>query len=129
MNLLKNIFARIWALWGLIWFILTLFIFFIPFCCCFFWPEPKRSQISYWLYWLWMKIYLPVVGVFIHVKGKEHFKKGSNYIVVCNHNTLMDIPVSSTRIPGPNKTIAKIEFSRVPIFGIPYKVGSVLVNR
>jgi 1-acyl-sn-glycerol-3-phosphate acyltransferase len=76
-----------------------------------------------------MNIYLHFVGVFISVKGIENFKPGSNYIVVCNHNTLMDIPVSTTRIPGPNKTIGKIEFSRVPIFGIPYKVGTVLVNR
>jgi 1-acyl-sn-glycerol-3-phosphate acyltransferase len=129
MNFLKNIFARIWALWAAIWFFITLLLFFIPFCCCFLWQEPKRSNISYWLYWSWMKLYLPFVGVFIRIKGKEHFKTGSNYIVVCNHNTLMDIPVSTTRIPGPNKTIGKIEFSRVPLFGLPYKVGSVLVNR
>lgn len=125
MNLLKNIFARIWALWGLVWFIITLLVFFIPFCCCFFWQEPKRSAISHILYRSWMNIYLPIIGVFISVKGKGNFKRASNYIVVCNHNTLMDIPVSTTRIPGPNKTIGKIEFSRAPLFGIPYKVGSV----
>jgi 1-acyl-sn-glycerol-3-phosphate acyltransferase len=129
MNLLKNIFARVWALWGIVWFTLTLLIVFIPFCCCFFWDEPKRSHKSYFLYRLWMSMYLPLVGVFIKVKGKEHFKPGNNYIVVCNHSTLMDVPVSTTRIPGTTKTIAKIEFAKAPLFGIPYRLGSILVNR
>ena len=41
----------------------------------------------------------------------------------------MDVPVTSPQIPGPNKTIAKIEMSRIPIFGTPYKLGSILVDR
>jgi 1-acyl-sn-glycerol-3-phosphate acyltransferase len=127
--MLKNIFARIWALWSAIWFITTMLIFFIPFCICFLWKEPKRSHVSYPLYRLWMNIYLPLVGIFIRIKGKKNFATGKNYVVICNHNTLIDIPVSSTRIPGPNKTIAKIEMSRIPIFGTLYKLGSVLVDR
>jgi len=129
MNVVKNIFARIWALWAAIWFIITMLIFFIPFCFCFSWKEPKRSHISYPLFHFWMQVYLPLVGVFIKIKGKENFVPGKNYIVICNHTTLMDIPVSSTEIPGPNKTIAKIELSRIPIFGTLYKLGSVLVDR
>jgi 1-acyl-sn-glycerol-3-phosphate acyltransferase len=127
--MLKNIFARVWALWSAIWFVITMLIVFIPFCCCFFWQEPKRSHYSYPIFRLWMQVYLPLIGVFVKIKGKENFRKGENYIVVCNHNTLMDVPVSSTKIPGPNKTIAKIEMSRIPIFGTLYKLGSVLVDR
>ena len=41
------------------------------------------------------------------IKGKDNFKKGQNYVVVCNHNSLMDVPVSVTAVP-PNKTIAKV---------------------
>ena len=41
----------------------------------------------------------------------------------------MDVPLSSPGIPGPNKTIAKVEMSRIPLFGIIYKRGSVLINR
>jgi 1-acyl-sn-glycerol-3-phosphate acyltransferase len=41
----------------------------------------------------------------------------------------MDIPVTTTRIPGPNKTIAKIEMARIPVFGTIYRTGSVLVDR
>lgn len=50
-------------------------------------------------------------------------------MVVINHNSLMDIPVSSPWIPGPNKTLAKVEMSRIPLFGLIYKTGSILVDR
>ena len=41
----------------------------------------------------------------------------------------MDVPVSTPFIPGGNKTIAKKEMSKIPVFGLIYKVGSVLVDR
>ena len=129
MKIFKNIFGAVWAVWGIILFITTLFIFIIPFCICFLWDEPRRSKISYPLFRLWMNIYLPLVGVFIKISGKENFKKDKNYIVISNHNSLMDVPVLSPYIPGPNKTIAKIEMSRIPVFGTVYKLGSILVDR
>ena len=61
--------------------------------------------------------------------GRENFKKGVAYIVVCNHNSYMDPPLSSPGIPGINKTIAKEEMAKIPLFGMVYKRGSVLVNR
>ncbi|RZJ21552.1 MAG: hypothetical protein EON51_11145, partial [Acinetobacter sp.] len=50
-------------------------------------------------------------------------------IVICNHNSFMDIPISTPSIPGANKTIAKIELAKVPVFGAMYTAGSVLVDR
>ena len=58
-----------------------------------------------------------------------NFKRGENYVVLCNHNSFADVPVSSPWIPGANKTLAKIEMSRVPLFGLIYKAGAVLVDR
>src|SRR6478735_9335048 len=75
-----------------------------------------------------MNFFFAFSGVRRIIKGKEHFKKGQNYVVVCNHNSLMDVPVSVTAVP-PNKTIAKVEMARIPLFGLIYKRGSVLVDR
>lgn len=50
-------------------------------------------------------------------------------MVVLNHNSFLDIPVSSPWIPGPNKTLAKSEMAKVPLFGVIYKTGSILVDR
>ncbi len=41
----------------------------------------------------------------------------------------MDVPLSTPYIPGPNKTIAKKELAKIPIFGLIYRRGSILVDR
>lgn len=76
-----------------------------------------------------MNVWLNMVGCPIKVSGKENFKAGKTYIVTCNHNSLMDVPLSCPYIPGPNKTIAKASFAKIPLFGFFYMKGSVLVNR
>jgi len=129
MRLLKEIFGRIWAFWGMILFVSTMFVFFIPFLIFYFFPEPRKTYLFISFSRVWMGIFLPGIGCPLTIKGKENFKKGENYIVVCNHNSLMDIPVSSPAIPGGNKTIAKSEMAKVPVFGIIYRLGSVLVDR
>ncbi len=63
------------------------------------------------------------------LKAGNTLKKGETYIVTCNHNSFLDITVCCPSIPGGNKTIAKIEFSKIPIFNMLYETGSVLVDR
>jgi 1-acyl-sn-glycerol-3-phosphate acyltransferase len=129
MNLLKNVFGRIMALWALLVFVVTMLLFVIPVGLSVLWPEPKRSRVAYFFYSRWMALFFILTGVRRVIKGREHFKKGSNYVVVCNHNSLMDPPLSSPAIPTANKTIAKAEMAKIPIFGIVYKRGAVLVDR
>ena len=76
-----------------------------------------------------MTIFYPLAFIRVKISGHENFKPNENYIVVCNHNSMMDVPITSPGIPGANKTIAKIELSRTPLFGIIYKRGSVLIDR
>jgi len=129
MGLLKNIFARIWALWGLISFIITFIIIFIPSMCSWLLPDPAGQRLFYYVSRVWMEVWLRMVGCPLSVKGKSFFKKGETYIVTSNHNSLMDVPVTSPFIPGANKTIAKSSFKKVPLFGFFYAKGSVLVDR
>lgn len=129
MIILKNIFARIWAVWGMVSFIATFLIFFIPSLFCWLIPDPAGQRVFVFIARVWMNIWLVLVGCPVRVKGREHFKKGQTYIVCCNHNSLMDVPLSSPYIPGSNKTIAKSSFVKIPLFGIYYSKGSVLVNR
>ena len=76
-----------------------------------------------------MRIFFFLTGCRLKIKGKENFKKGENYIITCNHNSLMDVPVSTPFSPGANKTIAKAEMAKIPLFGLIYKRGSILVDR
>jgi 1-acyl-sn-glycerol-3-phosphate acyltransferase len=76
-----------------------------------------------------MGLFFILIGVRRVIKGRENFKPGQNYVVICNHRSLMDPPLSSPAIPTANRTIAKSEMAKIPIFGIVYKRGSVLVDR
>lgn len=129
MTLIKNIFGRIWALWGILSFIVTFLIVFIPTMCTYLLPDPKGTDIFIRIARVWMRVWLTLVGCPLKVKGRTNFQQGKAYIVTCNHNSLMDIPLSCPFIPGPNKTIAKTSFAKVPLFGWFYRKGSVLVDR
>lgn len=129
MKLFKEIFARVWALWGMISFVATFLIIFIPAMCCYLIPDNKGQYIFIRIARLWMHVWLRLVGCPIRVKGLENFKKKETYIVTCNHNALLDPTLSCPFIPGANKTIAKDSFAKVPLFGWYYKKGAVLVNR
>lgn len=129
MKVVKNILGALYLVYFLLLFIVTMLVVVWPIWIIYYLPEPKRSQYLHPIFKLWMGVFMPLVGCPVVRKGKEHFKEGENYVVVINHNSLMDIPVSTPWIPGPNKTLAKIEMSRVPVFGIIYKTGSILVDR
>ncbi|HZH66294.1 MAG TPA: 1-acyl-sn-glycerol-3-phosphate acyltransferase [Flavisolibacter sp.] len=129
MNFLKNILGRVLALWALLVFVITMLIFVIPMGLAGLWPEPKLSKIAYFFYSRWMGLFFILIGVRRVIKGRENFKPGQNYVVICNHRSLMDPPLSSPAIPTANRTIAKSEMAKIPIFGIVYKRGSVLVDR
>lgn len=129
MKLVKEIFARIWALWAIVVFIVPMLVFVWFYLICFLLPEPKASWWHRGISRIWMVIFLNLTGCPLKVNGKQHFKKGCNYVVVCNHNSLLDVPATTPFMPAPNKTIAKKSFAKVPLFGWIYKAGSVLVDR
>lgn len=91
--------------------------------------DPKGQRFFIRVSKIWMIFWLHLVGCPLKIKGKENFKKNTAYIVTCNHNSMLDIPISCPFIPGANKTIAKKSFVKVPIFGWFYRKGAVLVDR
>ena len=129
MKFIKNIPGHLFFIYGMLLFIATMFFVLLPIWLLSFLKEPLKTKWLHKIFQAWMSVYLTLTFSPVFRKGKQHFKKGENYVVVVNHNSLADIPVSSPWIPGPNKTLAKIEMSRIPFFGIIYKAGSIIVDR
>lgn len=129
MQIIRNILGRFFAAWAMLTFIATMLIILLPTWIMGLLPEPKRTRSFIQLSRIWMAVWLPLAGIRLVIKGREKFVKGENYVVVCNHNSFMDVPVTSPGIPGGNKTIAKIEMAKIPLFGLIYRRGSVLVDR
>ncbi len=111
------IFGHLWAIWGLLVFVSTLF------------PEPSGVKTFKAISKGWMTVFLYSIGCSIKIINKHYYNSTKNYVVTCNHSSLMDVPLLTPFFPGPNKTIAKKSFTRVPLFGWVYARGSVLVDR
>lgn len=129
MKILKDIVARLLAVWTLFVFASTMFIFIWFYLICYILKEPNKTRWHRQVSKVWMGLYLFLSGCRFKVTGKEVFQNIPNAVVVCNHNSLIDIPVSFPFLPRANKTIAKKSFSKIPIFGLIYTFGTVLVDR
>jgi 1-acyl-sn-glycerol-3-phosphate acyltransferase len=129
MSLIKNILGRVFALWALIVFVPTMFIAFLLIWITGFWKEPTSTRLFQKVSKAWMQLFFLLSGLRIKITGREYFIKGESYIVTSNHNSFMDVPLITPFIPGPNKTIAKSELAKIPVFGMIYQRGSVLVDR
>lgn len=132
MNIFKRILGHIYFFYALILFLITMLIVIIPILLAnalYKNNELKRIRAVHRIFILWMNVFLSLVFIRVKRKGLHHFKPGNNYVVIINHNSLADIPISSPYVPGPNKTLAKADFMKVPLFNIIYKSGSILVDR
>lgn len=128
-NIFITIFARIWAFWAIITFITTFLLIFIPSMITYAIPNPIGQYIFIKISRVWMNVWLFLVGCPLTIKGEQYVPKGGTYIFTCNHNTLLDIPITCPYLPGANRTIAKKSFAKIPLFGWFYAKGSVLVDR
>lgn len=124
-----EIFARVWALWGAALFISTMFIAVIFYLTCFLLKEPYKARWHRNISRVWMLFYLALIRCPLKVTGAAYFEKNKNYVVVCNHSSMMDIPITTPFMPRPNKTIGKTSFAYIPFVNIFYIIGSILVNR
>ncbi|HEY6082936.1 MAG TPA: 1-acyl-sn-glycerol-3-phosphate acyltransferase, partial [Chitinophagaceae bacterium] len=122
MQLIKNIFGRVYALYALLLFVISMLVVVIPVRMNMrIKDDRKRTAAILTILRRWMAFYLPAIFCPVRKKGLECFKKDQNYVVVFNHNSLMDVPVSSPSVPGANKTLAKAEIAKTPVFGMIYK--------
>ncbi len=129
MKIFKEIFGRIWAVWGLLIFVLLLPIIALLVGISFYLPDPGGIKLFRAATRFYMTVFLYGIGSPLRIYGRQHHKAGTNYVVVCNHSSMMDVPAMTPFFPGPNKTIAKKSMAKIPLFGTIYKRGSVLVDR
>jgi 1-acyl-sn-glycerol-3-phosphate acyltransferase len=131
MKLIKNILGRLFATYMLLAFVVTITIvaFLVWITSLLVRDEYKRTRAVLIIYRGWMAVYLPLIFCPVSVKGRRNFKKGQQYVVVCNHNSFVDILVATPTVPGAHKTLAKKELAAIPVFGVVYSAGAVLVNR
>jgi 1-acyl-sn-glycerol-3-phosphate acyltransferase len=75
---------------------------------------------------LWAKIILLAAGVKLEIEGAQNIVPMQSYIVVANHQSLMDIPALACGLPAPIRFIAKKELFKIPVLGWGMKAAGML---
>ena len=88
----------------------------------------KKGKFIQWMNVTYLKIAMPLFGVRVHVDGREHLSS-RNTVMVCNHQSWMDITAILTYVRFP-AFLAKKEIESWPYFGATMKlVHCVFVDR
>jgi 1-acyl-sn-glycerol-3-phosphate acyltransferase len=78
----------------------------------------------------WSQRFLDVPPIELTVEGAENAEPGKRYIVVSNHLSNFDIPVTVRAMPMPTRFLSKNEVSRIPLFGLAVQnAGVVMIDR
>lgn len=78
----------------------------------------------------WGDLWLPMIGIFHKNIYESPIDKTKQYVFVANHISYMDIPVIFQGIRKKHfRILAKVEMSKIPIFGFLYKHAAVMVDR
>lgn len=90
-----------------------------------------RERVDRRLQW-WARKVLRFIDLDYQVINRDNMKieQGKPYIIMCNHSSLYDIPLSLATLPGSIRMMAKRELFRVPLWGWAMKaVGFVSIDR
>lgn len=121
-------FRFIYTFWALLVFHVFMIILFPVFII----PSlilKKGSKLSFKAIRLWSFLFSFFNRIIYKVEGKEHFKKGQNYVIISNHTSFLDTPAIPQAIDAPFKALAKKELTKIPIFGIIIKTITEVVDR
>jgi 1-acyl-sn-glycerol-3-phosphate acyltransferase len=119
--------GRIWAIWFFIC-ISLIFLLFYPFFLLTL-SNPKWYYYAHQLRRLWGGILLFVTGLRPHITYEEPLSKGGVYVFAPNHTSYLDIVLMCVKVPIFFNFMAKIELSRVPLFGIFFRTIDISVDR
>jgi 1-acyl-sn-glycerol-3-phosphate acyltransferase len=89
-------------------------------------PDPARSDGAIRL---WARSLLATAGVRHEAEGLERLP-GGHCVLVCNHQSHYDVPLIFAHVPKHLRYVAKMELSRIPVFGQALRLtGNIFVER
>lgn len=78
----------------------------------------------------WTKRFIDIPPITLNVEGLENVDPNEQYIVVSNHLSNFDIPVTVRALPIRTRFISKQEISKFPLFGdAAVNAGVVMIDR
>ncbi|MCX5817555.1 MAG: lysophospholipid acyltransferase family protein [Proteobacteria bacterium] len=89
----------------------------------------RRGEKIHRIRRLWAGLHLKVCGIHVSLKGLDNIKKPP-YIIMCNHQSALDIYALLSSLPLPFKWIAKRQLFFIPFIGWVMKIaGDISLDR
>lgn len=90
----------------------------------------KNYPLTYkTIYKVWSWSICIAVGIVPRIRYKNRLPKDSNYVIISNHSSQLDIVVPYTRIRRYFAFLAKEELKKAPLFKTNFRGMNVTVNR
>ena len=87
---------------------------------------PPRGHWMYQLARIWSRLNLWICGVDLEVEQEEELDPERGYIYMSNHQSMFDIPVLISSIPGQTRFMAKKGLFKIPVFGWALSAGGFI---
>jgi 1-acyl-sn-glycerol-3-phosphate acyltransferase len=89
----------------------------------------KKGNLVHYIGKFWSLLNLYLSGTRVTIKGKEKIEKGRTYIVMSNHQSLVDPWVLIGKLPLQLRWTIKTEVKKIPIFGYALeRMGHIYVG-
>jgi 1-acyl-sn-glycerol-3-phosphate acyltransferase len=87
---------------------------------------PPRGNWMFGVARLWSRCVLTASAVRLQVSYDPALEPGKSYVLLCNHQSLFDIPTLLTTCPGQVRMMAKKNLFRIPFFGWGLSAGGFI---
>ncbi|QDH79439.1 1-acyl-sn-glycerol-3-phosphate acyltransferase [Echinicola soli] len=122
MRLLRRIYSTYGTIIFLGSFLILLPLFIITI------EVPGLKKYGRMLNGIWAKVFFSGLFMNVKVENRHHLKKHSQYIIVANHFSYLDIPVIGL-MSGDAVFVGKSSIGRVPLFGYMFRRLHIAVDR
>jgi 1-acyl-sn-glycerol-3-phosphate acyltransferase len=115
--------SRIWIMLGSIYYMSYITLYGVTLS---FFNKLTRDRADNILHW-WSKKILSLLNVKYKLVNPHHiiFEKDKRYVLMVNHSSLYDIPLTYATIPGTIRMVAKKELGKIPLFGTALRAAEV----
>tara|TARA_B100001778_G_C18524021_1_gene600271 strand:- start:368 stop:1099 length:732 start_codon:yes stop_codon:yes gene_type:complete len=118
----------IWKIWFLLFMLVSTVVYYpIVFFTI---VILKNYPLTYkTIYKVWSWSICIAIGIVPRIRYKNRLPKDSNYVIISNHSSQLDIVVPYTRIRRYFAFLAKEELKKAPLFKTNFRGMNVTVNR
>ncbi len=104
-------------LYQLRYLLVPLYTIFWSLLACFVGVVDRRGDLVNWMGTTWLRWIYSTCQIRVKVAGLNHIDQTQTYVIMCNHQSLIDVGALVLALPIRWRFVAKRELTWIPLFG------------